>query len=180
VIEPLVETGDTLAAALAARGLLRDEAIERIELAARRSGLPFSAVAVRLGLVGEWEMAQALSAFCCLPIASTGDYQTRMVEIGDLNAVFLREKAIVILAANDEHVEVSMVDPLDEQAAADAAVLRHAVNGALQRVRSFELDRRIHGFGPLPVSRAARELRHQRPVSRYCGHCRPPAAHGDA
>jgi hypothetical protein len=98
VIAPLVETVDSLAAALAARGLLRDEAIERIEAAAQRSGLPFSAVAVRLGLVGEWEMAQTLSELCGLPVAAAGDYPPQPVDIGDLNPVFLRERGIAVSA----------------------------------------------------------------------------------
>ena len=169
MIASLVETGDSLAAVLAARGLLRDEAIERIEAAARRSELPFSAVAVRLGLVGEWDMAQALSALCGLSIAGAGDYPDRPVEIADLNEVFLRERAMVVLAADVDHVDVAMADPLDDQAAAAVAYCaRRPVRRRVALASDVQACEQAHAeraglaaeaavAGPLPAARLAQD-----------------------
>jgi general secretion pathway protein E len=70
---------------------------------------------VRLGLVGEADIAEALGAAHALPVLRRHDFPAELPRIPGLNAAFLQRRAAVPLAEAGGEVHVAVADPEDEE-----------------------------------------------------------------
>ncbi|HVU19815.1 MAG TPA: ATPase, T2SS/T4P/T4SS family [Rhizomicrobium sp.] len=95
------------------RGLVAPETLSRARLVQAETGERLDSVMTRLGMIAEQVLAKAISDETGLPIASTSDFPAEPV-LGDaISARFLRDVKAVPIAANDESVDVALIDPLD-------------------------------------------------------------------
>ncbi|MEA3278174.1 MAG: type II secretion system ATPase GspE [Pseudomonadota bacterium] len=95
------------------RGKLSQNDLSRARRLAEESGDAMLRMLVRLGLVSERDMAQALADVLKLPLAETSDYpQTPVAEEG-LSLRFLKDARLLPLKEDGERVEVVLADPTD-------------------------------------------------------------------
>lgn len=95
------------------RGLVAPETLSRARLVQAETGERLDSVMTRLGMIAEQALAKAISDETGLPIASTSDFPAEPV-LGDaISPRFLRDVKAVPIAANDESVDVALIDPLD-------------------------------------------------------------------
>ncbi len=104
-----------LTSLLSKRGKLREADLARVQrIRAEQATLEnFSRLIVRLGLVSERDVAEALAELLDLPLANASDYPDAPVLNGHVSMRFLKERAAVPIAEDDEKVEVAMADPED-------------------------------------------------------------------
>ena len=111
-------TYENLVEILLRKRLMSAEAIDRVQSAALTSKTPFSAVATRLGLVTEHEMAMVFAEMLAIEVVRKADYPEHIISINHLNPHFLRTKKLLPLQINKNDVYLAMVDPSDDVAAA--------------------------------------------------------------
>lgn len=109
---PDVSVGDWLTR----RGKLAPAALERAQRLARERGERLETVLIRLGLVAERDVAEALAALLGLPIAEAADFPAEPVLPERINRKFLRHTRCLPLACGDDGLALAMADPLDTQA----------------------------------------------------------------
>jgi general secretory pathway protein E len=104
---------DDVVASLIEDGHVDRPAVDRARRLSAEGGEPLRAILVKLGLVAERAMAEALASVLALPLLVAEDYPDEPV-LGDLiSARFLKEAKVVPLAASDAVVTLAMGDPLD-------------------------------------------------------------------
>jgi general secretion pathway protein E len=106
LIERLVDTGklDQPAADRALR--LRAASAERLE-----------ALLIKLGLVSERDVAEALASELSLPLVALPDYPDAVILEDKISRKFLRQVGVLPLAETADGIVVAMTDPLDSYAA---------------------------------------------------------------
>jgi general secretion pathway protein E len=105
-----------LAQELIALGRLTAEVAARAQRIATEQGEPLGAALIKLGLVGERELAEVYAKTLRLPMALPEDYpQTRLFE-DRLSPRFLRQSRLLPLLATPSHVIVAAADPNDRSA----------------------------------------------------------------
>ena len=106
---------ERLTSFLAKRGKVRDADLARVQrIRAEQAGLEnLSRLLVRLGMVSERDVAEALAELLGLPLAHTTDYPDVAVSNDRVSLRFLKERAAVPIAEDEERVEVAMADPQD-------------------------------------------------------------------
>jgi general secretion pathway protein E len=103
----------SLAARLIASGKLDQAAFDRAFRVQANNGERLEALLVKLGLIGERDIAEALAAELALPIAKPADYPPTPLLQGRVNEEFLRHKGVLPLTDGDDGVVLAMLDPLD-------------------------------------------------------------------
>ena len=110
-------SGPGPAAALAGRLLDRDlidpVGLARAQRAAAETGAPLHRMLVRLGLVGERDMAGALAAVTGLPQIAADDFPETPLLEDRLGARFLRDALALPVADTRDGVRLAVADPLD-------------------------------------------------------------------
>ncbi|MCW2239560.1 GspE/PulE family protein [Azospirillum canadense] len=110
-------SGPGPAAALAGRLLDRDlidpVGLARAQRAAAETGAPLHRMLVRLGLVGERDMAGALAAVTGLPQIAADDFPETPLLEDRLGARFLRDALALPVADTGDGVRLAVADPLD-------------------------------------------------------------------
>jgi len=119
-----VATGATdpytqFADALVRKGKARDAEINRTRrLAAQTDDQPLPALLIKLGVVSERDVAEALCEISGLPLVAAADYPESSPLPDSLATRFLKEKHVVGLSSTDDAYEVAVADPFDRYALA--------------------------------------------------------------
>ena len=143
-----------LAAALLAAGATDARAIERAGAVAAETGQRLDLVLVRLGLVAERAMAEALAAICGLPLAAQSDYPDEPILPDRLRAPFLAAARALPMAITADCITVALVDPLDRfTPAAIAAATGRRVEARV--AVPIELDAALARLFPRPDAAAS-------------------------
>ena len=103
----------SLAARLVATGKLDNAALERVTRLQDRSNSHLQGLLVKLGLVQERDLAEALADELGLPIVGAEEFPDSPVLNGSVNEKYLRHNAVLPLRDTADTVVVAMADPLD-------------------------------------------------------------------
>ncbi|MEM7426934.1 MAG: GspE/PulE family protein [Pseudomonadota bacterium] len=103
------ELGETLLAS----GLLDESALDRALRAEERTGERFDTVLVRLGLVSEADLTNALAEHLRIARALPADIPLEPVLADELQAPFLRANGLLPLAATDAELTLAVTDPFN-------------------------------------------------------------------
>ncbi len=139
--DPMIDA-DRFAMALGQRlveaGHTDEGGIARARRAAQDAGERVDRVLVRLGLVGERDMAAALAHVLGWPLAAAGDYPDLPLFADDLSGKYLRHAQVLPLGGEDgaDPVPLAMADPLD--------------HGAIQAV-ALRLERPVRPLVAVPT-----------------------------
>ncbi|MGF1631827.1 MAG: type II secretion system ATPase GspE [Kiloniellaceae bacterium] len=139
----------TVGELLLARGRLEPAALARAERAQAETGERLDRVLTRLGLVGERDMAEALSALLGLPLAGREDYPALPLAEEALPAKFLKDSQVLPIALDEGQATLAMADPLDDFAA-EAVGLRLGLPVVRAVATAAELEdalERLYGGG---------------------------------
>lgn len=117
------DSTDRLVEILLRRRLMSAESVERVQAAARSSETPFSAVATRLGLVTEDQMAEIFAEMLAIEVAKRARFPARLPEIDGVNLHFFRTKRALPLVIDQDEVHLAMADPTDDVTAAGVEFL---------------------------------------------------------
>src|SRR5688572_9755711 len=146
----IAETADArIAAALSARGRLKEGDLARAQRLAAEAGGSLSALLVRLGMVSERDMAEAAAEVLDLPLVAARDCPDAPPSGVQLSLRFMKQQAVVPLAESDTEVVLLMADPQDPYAAeAVALATGRAVSGRIGlRSEIADLLERYYGSG---------------------------------
>ncbi|WGS88637.1 GspE/PulE family protein [Methylomonas sp. UP202] len=130
-------TEENLVELLLEKRLMTTEAIDRARSAARASKTPFSAVATKLGLITEYEMAKVFAEMLEIDVVRRPDFPESIISIDRLNPHFLRTKKVLPLGIDPRNVALAMADPSDD---ATASCFAFAVNRSVQRFAALESE----------------------------------------
>jgi general secretion pathway protein E len=109
--EPAVP--DRVIARLQAAGKLSQSDISRARRLAEESADPLLRMLVRLGLVSERDMAEAMAQVLDLELAEADSFPESPVGNGSLSLRFLRDSRILPLREEEDSIEVAFADPTD-------------------------------------------------------------------
>jgi general secretion pathway protein E len=101
---------------LTQRGLVSTTLLARATEVAAATSEPVHHALIRLGLIGEAELARAFSACLGLPLAHPTDYPALPVEHPALRQRFLEAHRLLPLALGSQRLTLAMADPLDSYA----------------------------------------------------------------
>ena len=120
--------------------VLDEVAVHRAQRAQRQSSERLDLVLVRLGLMPEDALVRALSAFLDVPVATPAELAGAALLPGQVPATFARNRRIIAVALESEHVVVAAADPFNADAIAAVAFqfgqparLKLATAGAIDR-----------------------------------------------
>ncbi|MBL8665941.1 MAG: type II secretion system ATPase GspE [Rhodospirillales bacterium] len=119
-------------ALLRQRGKIDDAGVQRARRIQGSTGEHLHGLLVKLGLVSELDVAEALAHVLRLPLVTVVDFPDQPLFDSVLSIKFLKDSHVLPLAAVDDAIELAMADPLDEFAA-------HAVSAATGR----RVERRV-------------------------------------
>ncbi|MEI7868641.1 MAG: type II secretion system ATPase GspE [Candidatus Methylumidiphilus sp.] len=120
---PLIDNYGLFAESLVRKGKAREAEINRARrLAAQTDDQPLPALLMKLGIVSERDIAEALAEVSGLPLVGTGDYPEASPLPETVATRFLKENHIVGINALDDAFEVAIANPL-EQSLLDALAL---------------------------------------------------------
>jgi general secretion pathway protein E len=173
------DAAEALLQRLQQAGLVAADGIARARAAAQHGAEPTHLVLARLGLVSDADLADALAAQLGLPLVGSEAFPAEPVLPDRLGARFLRQAAVLPLAATDTRVALAMADPLDAYAsravevatarAVDVHVARRGeLQAALDRLHADALPAAANDAEPAlddDVSRL-RDLASEAPVIR--------------
>ncbi|HEY9198551.1 MAG TPA: type II secretion system ATPase GspE [Gammaproteobacteria bacterium] len=108
---------DRLVQSLIARQRLREDDLPRIRRLQQDTDAPLCSLLLRLGVVGERHLAEALSENLGLALLASDDYPNDPVHPDRLASRFLKSRRILPVAATDVGIVLAMSDPLDSFAA---------------------------------------------------------------
>src|SRR5215471_11896906 len=103
----------SLAARLIAAGKLDDAAFDRVARLQDRNSARLEGLLVKLGLVQERDVAEALAEELSLAIVGPDDFPDSPVLDGKVNEKYLRHNAVLPLMDGGDSVVLAMADPLD-------------------------------------------------------------------
>lgn len=107
---------------LIARRQLREDDLPRVRRLLQDSDTPLCSLLLRLGVVGERQLAEALSESLGLALLSTADYPQSPVLPDRLAPRFLKSRRIIPIAKTDVGIMLVMSDPLDDFAVTAVAL----------------------------------------------------------
>src|SRR6187549_1555345 len=138
-----------IAAALSARGRLKEADLARAQRLHAEAGGSLASLLVRLGMVSERDMAEAGSEVLGMPLLMARDCPETPPENVNLALRFMKQQSVVPLAESDEEVVLLMADPQDPYAAeAVALATGRAVSGRVGlRSEIADLIERYYGSG---------------------------------
>lgn len=108
---------DAIVDLLVERGKLDDAGVQRARRIQGGSGEHLHVLLVKLGLVSELDVAEALARVLALPLISAKDFPDQPLLDGALSIKFLKDSHVLPLAETDSSIELAMADPLDDFAA---------------------------------------------------------------
>ena len=114
------------------RGKLDDGGVQRARRIQGSGDEHLHVLLVKLGLVSELDIAEALAQVLQLPLITVKDFPDQPLFDAALSIKFLKDSHVMPLAEADDTIELAMADPLDEFAA-------HAVGAATGR----RVERRV-------------------------------------
>jgi general secretion pathway protein E len=106
-------TDDVLAAWLVGQQRLRPADLERSRRLARSEDLPLMAVLLRLGVITDRDLSEALATVTGLPVLAPEDYPASIELPQGLSRRFLKESRAVPLMDGDGAMRLVMADPRD-------------------------------------------------------------------
>jgi general secretion pathway protein E len=119
---------------LQARNILDSAGVQRARRAQQQSGERFDLVLMRLGLITDYRLAEALAEFCGYRLYSRGDFPDEAVLPEKLQLKFLKANRILPIGVEPGVIRLAVADPFNAEA-------RSAL--------SFLLDRRLEcGIAP--------------------------------
>jgi len=107
---------------LVANGLLSPEKHARATAMAQHSPERMDQLLVKLGLVNEQHLAEALSVACDLPLVTSADFPADASIVSLLQPDYLRSQRIAPLRMPDGALQLVMADPLNAEAVAAVAL----------------------------------------------------------
>jgi general secretion pathway protein E len=123
VADPALAPADErIAAALAARGRLKDNDLVRAQRLQAEAGGSLCSLLVRLGLVSERDMAEAASDVLGLPLLSARDCPDAPPENVSLSLRFMKQQSACPVGEDAHGIDLLVADPQDGYAA-DAVAL---------------------------------------------------------
>jgi general secretion pathway protein E len=149
-LNEIAETADNrIAAALSARGRLKDADLVRAQRLHAEAGGSLSALLVRLGMVSERDMAEAAADVLGLPLVAAKDCPDAPPAGVQLSLRFLKQLAVCPIGEDADHVDLLVAEPQDPYAA-DAVAL--ATGRAVRvkvglRAEIADLVERYYGSG---------------------------------
>lgn len=99
---------------LVQEGKITSRDLERALVAQAEMGGMFGQVLVRLGLVSELDVAQALSGLLEIPLLSAADYPEEAVQVPGLSLEFMLNNSVVPIALHDGEALFSATVPQDD------------------------------------------------------------------
>jgi len=123
---------EAVVALLRQRGKVDDAGVQRARRIQGSTGEHLHVLLVKLGLVSELDVAEALARVLRLPLVTVKDFPDQPLFDAILSIKFLKDSHVLPLAEGDGAIELAMADPLDEFAA-------HAVGAATGR----RVERRV-------------------------------------
>lgn len=154
------EFGEELLALLDERGLIDALSAKRAQKAQSQSGERLDLVLMRLGLVDEVAIAEALSALLGLPLARAVDIPTQRPVAADLPVDFLRSTWIVPISSTEGRITVAAADPFNADAINSLSfLLDRAIDVHLATRSDVEraIERLYGGSRAGPISELANE-----------------------
>ncbi len=112
------EFADRFGEFLLSRTALDELAVRRAQRAQRQSGERFDLVLMRLGLLGDAVMAQALADYCGLPLVTARDFPETALLADQVDLAFLKLNRLLPIAEQPEQVAVAVADPFNNEAIA--------------------------------------------------------------
>jgi general secretion pathway protein E len=101
---------------LVSGGHLDELAARRAERACQQSNERFDIVLLRLGLVGEQQLCQAMAELLRLPLVAPDAWPTQVIFADAVPQSFLAGNCMALLEARDEVVRVAVADPFNTDA----------------------------------------------------------------
>ena len=118
VADPALAPADErIAAALAARGRLKDNDLARAQRLQAEAGGSLCSLLVRLGLVSERDMAEAASEVLGLPLVSSRDCPDAPPENVSLSLRFMKQQSACPVGEDAHGIDLLVADPQDGYAA---------------------------------------------------------------
>ncbi|MDS4058253.1 MAG: ATPase, T2SS/T4P/T4SS family, partial [Candidatus Contendobacter sp.] len=99
---------------LVERQKLADTDLQRARRVREGTGEGLDTLLVKLGLVSERDLAEALAAHLSLPLVRPGDYPETPATNGGVSPRFLKESRIIPLFEDDQGLTVAMSNPADD------------------------------------------------------------------
>jgi len=107
---------------------LTDADLQRAQRVREGTGENLDALLIKLGLVSERDLAEALAAHLDLPLVRPGDYPEMPATNGGVSPRFLKEARVIPLFEDDQGLTVALANPTDDYV---LAALRLATGKAI-------------------------------------------------
>jgi general secretion pathway protein E len=107
---------------LTRRGKLDEAGVQRAKRIQPDGGEHLHSLLIKLGLVSEKDMAEALAQVLALPLATPQDFPDQPLVDGVLSPKFLKDSRILPMAEAGQAIVLAMADPLDDFAARAVAI----------------------------------------------------------
>lgn len=114
---------DHFGAFLLAEAFLDELAVRRAQRGQRQTGERFDLVIMRLGLMPDAAMAEALSRYCSLRLVTFKDLPTEPLDTVVLDPAFLRSSRIIPVSDDGDSVLLAAADPFNSEASSSIAYL---------------------------------------------------------
>jgi general secretion pathway protein E len=139
---------------LTEQGKIDRAAQERARRLSAEGGEPVRVLLVKLGLVAERDLAEALAHVLALPLVDADGYPAEPLLNGGVSVRFLKESHVLPIGEVGEAIIIAMADPLDDFA---AAAIEMATGRPVQRRVAIPADlerafERLYGRGASAVS----------------------------
>ena len=93
---------------------LTDADLQRAQRVREGTGENLDALLIKLGLVSERDLAEALAAHLDLPLVRPGDYPEMPATNGGVSPRFLKEARVIPLFEDDQGLTVALANPTDD------------------------------------------------------------------
>ena len=93
---------------------LTDADLQRAQRVREGTGENLDALLIKLGLVSERDLAEALAAHLDLPLVRPGDYPETPATNGGVSPRFLKEARVIPLFEDDQGLTVALANPTDD------------------------------------------------------------------
>ncbi|MBS1225705.1 MAG: type secretion system protein GspE, partial [Proteobacteria bacterium] len=99
---------------LVERQKLADADLQRARRVQEGTGEGLDTLLVKLGLVSERDLAEALATYLNLPLVRPGDYPEVPATNGGVSSRFLKESRVIPLFEDEQGLTVAMSNPTDD------------------------------------------------------------------
>ncbi len=99
---------------LVQHGLLTQAQLERLQTLRTEAGLTGAGAVRRLGILGDTELAAALSAFSATPLADDADFEFVDLDSRGVSLKFLKTAIVCPIAESGSEIRIAIADPTDD------------------------------------------------------------------